>query len=295
MTSRRCITTGADPQRCDSRLLARVSAAVAQWKYEFVARRPKPARQVMKPRLRRYVHDRLEVRSTVVTDERSEDLGRIRSSGATSLIVVTQVGQRLVVGADCQPSAGRSRMIRPCELRTKPFWGSACTGHRARARPARPCLADRPDAPASDAQWLRQARDALDEQVALDRVLNGSPPSAGAAASFLTATSARHGRSACEALHRTPDTGCDHREDDKCQRPGKNESSPPVRHKKVRRGQHAVESDRARCGRTADSTTHDAGGHRSDDWLGPAWQFRRATRPLCLRSHSAPVYSPRAG
>lgn len=35
-------------------------ASVAQWKSELVARRPKPAKLVMNPRLRQYVQDRLE-------------------------------------------------------------------------------------------------------------------------------------------------------------------------------------------------------------------------------------------
>ena len=35
-------------------------ASVAQWKSELVARRPKPGKLVVKPRLRQYVQDRLE-------------------------------------------------------------------------------------------------------------------------------------------------------------------------------------------------------------------------------------------
>lgn len=54
-------------------------ASVAQWKSELIAKRPKPAKLVTHPQLRRYVQDRLEGKSMMLMDVRSPDHGKHRS------------------------------------------------------------------------------------------------------------------------------------------------------------------------------------------------------------------------
>lgn len=96
-------------------------APVAQWKSELVAKRPKPAKLATNPRLREYVQDHLEGRSTMNVGARSPDLDKHRSSVATSHIAVTANGSMAGHRSRLPTASGlTSLMIRPCAFPMKP-------------------------------------------------------------------------------------------------------------------------------------------------------------------------------
>jgi hypothetical protein len=106
-------------QRCYTQLEYR--ASVAQWKSELLARRPKPAKLVTNPRLRKYVQDRLE---GSIHDARGREVsgpGRRRSLAATNLTAAiasgSMAGRQSRLLTDC---GSTSPMILQCASRTKP-------------------------------------------------------------------------------------------------------------------------------------------------------------------------------